>query len=115
MGSRLASFRLVVVLAAACWVAAGPGGLVLRQSLAGRDAMAAHHGPHGHHMPSGGGPCFCTQMVGAFDQTVSATMPSVDATGRLVAGADVTVADPSAVPLPPSPTFTPETPPPIDA
>ena len=113
MRSRLASFRSVVVLAAACWLAAGPGGLVLRQALACREAMAAHHGPHGHHMPSGEGPCFCAQMVGAFDQTVSATMPSVAATGTVGAGAHVTVADPSPFPLPPSPTQAPETPPPI--
>jgi hypothetical protein len=111
--------RAIVVIAATFWLAAGPGGLVLRAALACNPvSMHGHHGHaglgHGAHMP-GDGPCFCSQMVGAFDQAVSVAMASVSVSTLQAAGPIVTETHPSLFPLPPSPVVTPETPPPIVA
>ena len=119
MRPRRASSRVVFWLAASCWLAAGPGGVVVRAVLACRHAamhMASSPGPAGHsgHMPSDG-PCFCSQMVGGFDQVlgiaVAAPFPVALVTMAPMVGAPPL----SRFPLPVSPLFTPETPPPIVA
>jgi hypothetical protein len=100
-----APFRAVFWLAATCWVAAGPGGVVVKAALACHHAtMVAHHGP---------GPCFCSQMMGAFDQTVSVEMPAVTPVASLCVTPGAPVVESARVPVPPSPVTSPETPPPI--
>ena len=115
MRRHRAPFLAVLSLAAACWLAAGPGGVVVRAVLACRHAtMLMHHGHAGHAKTPAGGPCFCSQMVGGFDQALSVAMPAVvpsPATGVAVS----MPAHTSPVPLPPSPTLTPPTPPPNTA
>ena len=111
MRRRCASFRAVLLLASSCWLAAGPGGVVMRAALACRQvAMHMHHGP-----TPNGGPCFCSQMVGAFDQVLAAALPPVEPVHHLMAAPVVPASHPSPFPLPPSPVFAPETPPPIVA
>ena len=107
----------MLVVAAACWLAAGPGGLVVKAALACHAAtMAAHHEHMGHggRVPAGG-PCFCGQMVGAFDQAVSVAVPSLPIPASATPGPIVTVANSSLFPLPPSPVAVPEVRPPIVA
>ena len=110
--------RTLLVVVAACWLAAGPGGIVLKAALACAHAsMQGHHGHmdmgHGAHMP-GDGPCFCSGMVGAFDQTVSVAVPLSVPSLPTVAPV-FAVANACLFPLPPSPAVVPETPPPIAA
>lgn len=106
--------RLTLALAAAFWLAAGPGGLLLRQALACRDSMGMSmpHGAHSHQLPHGGGPCLCAQMVGSFDQVVSIAVPALTTNGVRPAPM-AALASPPPLPHPASPAFTPETPPPI--
>ena len=57
-------------------------------------------------------PCFCADMTGASDlATVSPAAPAPEPL-PVVAAAAVAVADPSLFPLPSSPAFSPESPPP---
>ena len=69
---------------------------------------------HGARTP-GNGPCFCSQMIGAFDQAVSVAVPPLSVRTPSTVSPIVSVADPSLFPLPPSPVVSPETPPPIVA
>jgi hypothetical protein len=107
MRRRHAPFRAVFWLAATCWLAAGPGGVVVKAVLACHHAtMVAHHGP---------GPCFCSQMTGAFDQAVSVALPAVTLVAPLRAVPGAPAVESARFPLPPSPVTSPETPPPIVA
>src|SRR5207245_10590172 len=55
---RSAPGLVLFMLAAACWLAAGPGGETTRALLAcSHEAM--HHTGRGHHSTPTGGPCFC--------------------------------------------------------
>jgi len=102
---RRRSTVLALTLAAACWLAAGPG-------FVGREAsLCGHH--HGHHMPSDSGPCFCDQMIGTLDIAAPDALPDTPGPVAITVERLVPAADPSPVPVPPSPSFTPETPPPI--
>jgi len=106
--------RTILVVAAMCWLAAGPGGVVVKAALACHHAMkVAQHGHMGHgpRMP-GDGPCFCSQMIGAFDQAVSVAVASLRMPALHTASPIVTETHPSLFPLPPSPVVAPETPPP---
>jgi hypothetical protein len=108
--------RTILVVAAACWLAAGPGGVVVKAALACHHAsgLVQHtHMGHGARAP-GDGPCFCGQMIGAFDQAVSIAVPAV-ATPAAAVTPIVTLTAASLFLLPPSPTVSPETPPPIVA
>jgi len=106
-GTRI---RLVVSVLAGCWLAAGPGGLLLREVLACDDAMATHAG-HTHHAPPSG-PCFCSQMAGGFDQAVSVAAPVLAmVTVSVAPTVDWSYASP--FPLPLSLTLTPNPRPPI--
>src|SRR6266700_5148749 len=71
---RSAPRSILFTLAAACWLAAGPGGLTVREVLVCRH-HAAHH-TAGHHPASpADGPCFCDQMAGALHLAVSTAVP----------------------------------------
>src|SRR5437879_13517113 len=74
---RQATTLTVLLLAAGCWLAGGPGGLTLRALLACQHhhAAAGHAGHHGPVAPSDA-PCFCADMTGASDlATVSPAVP----------------------------------------
>jgi hypothetical protein len=108
---RRAAHLTLLPLAAACWLAAGPGALTVRALLDCRHDHAV--GGHAGHVPGPGeGPCFCADMTGA--SNLAAVSPAVPAPEPLaVLGAPVVAStDPSAFPLPPSPAFAPESPPP---
>ena len=110
---RQATTLTVLLLAAGCWLAGGPGGLTVRALLACQHhhAAAGHAGHHGPVAPSDA-PCFCADMTGASDlATVSPAAPAPEPL-PVVAAAAVAVADPSLFPLPLSPAFSPESPPP---
>src|SRR5712692_2926170 len=110
---RRPAVRTLLLLAAACWLAAGPGGLTLRALLACQHAHAAagHAGHHGPVAPSDA-PCFCADMTGASDlTTVSPAVPAPELL-PVVAAQVVPLTDASRFPLPPSPAFSPESPPP---
>jgi hypothetical protein len=79
-------------------------------------AMHAHskHMGQGARMP-GDGPCFCSQMIGAFDQTVSVAAPALSVPALHTVTPGRSEANASLFPLPPSPVVTLETPPPIVA
>jgi hypothetical protein len=101
--------RLVLfILAAACWLLAGPGGATARALLAcSHEAMH-----HGHHATPTDGPCFCDQMTGGIDLEVSTAVPTplvADVAFLLPAALR---SCPSLVLLPPSQSFAPTPPPP---
>ena len=89
-----------LLVAAAAWVAAGPGGVTL-QAIAvcrhHRPAGVAHHG-HDAKLPPGT-PCFCDEMTGGSDVALAPAVPAPAAIPVLVAGAEGAM----LVPLPPSP------------
>jgi hypothetical protein len=108
----LASF----ILAALCWIAAGPGGVTLQAMLACRHHAMHQTGAGHHHAPAkgSGGPCFCDEMTGGGgDLVVSEAFPTVPAVLPAVATPVRTTAYVSRFPLPPSPAFPPLSPPPI--
>jgi hypothetical protein len=103
---RLALF----CVAAACWLAAGPGGETTRALLAcSHETM--HHAAGGHHSAPTDGPCFCDQMTGGLDLAVSTAAPTPPV-GSPAAVPTIIVLDRPHFTLPPSPTFSPITPPP---
>src|SRR6266700_7652934 len=108
---RSAPRSILFTLAAACWLAAGPGGLTVREVLVCRH-HAAHH-TAGHHPASpADGPCFCDQMAGALDLAVSTAVPTPLAP-PLSSLPPVAAPSPlSRVPSPQSPAFPPVPPPP---
>ena len=116
MRRHRAPYRAVFWLAATCWLAAGPGGVVVQAAIACRHAAMQMPGDtrEGHHMPPGG-PCFCSQMVGAFDHVLSAAVPAVEPESSVIPSPVLAATDLSPIPLPPSPAFAPEPPPPIVA
>src|SRR5690242_5841256 len=104
---RLALF----VLAAACWVAAGPGGETTRALIACSHA-AMHHMGAPHHSAPADGPCFCDQMTGGSDLAVSTAVPTPPVAAPAVAIPVGIVLYQSVSPLPASPSFAPVPPPP---
>src|SRR5256712_6762629 len=114
---RRPAVRALLLFAAACWLAAGPGGFTLRALLAcqHQHAAAGHAAHHGPGAPSDA-PCFCADMTGASDlATVSPAAPAPEPL-PVVAAAAVAVAEPSLFPLPSSPALSPQSPPPqLDA
>jgi len=106
--------RLILfALAAACWLAAGPGGATTRALLVCHH-HATHHaaGSGAHHTPPSDGPCFCDEMTGELDLVVSTAVPTPRLAAPTVAAPQRVVLDSSLFPLPPSPSFSPTTPPP---
>ncbi|HEX4629302.1 MAG TPA: hypothetical protein VH137_10990 [Gemmatimonadales bacterium] len=100
-------------MAAACWLAAGPGGETTRALLA-CDHHAMHHasGRDGHHTAPSDGPCFCGEMTGGLDLAVSTAVPTPPAASPVVVTLERAVSYQSLFPLPPSPAFSPIPPPP---
>lgn len=101
---------LALTLAAAAWLAAGPGFVGLEAALLCRHHYGAMNHRHGHPMPAG--PCFCDQMVGSLDTAAADVLPDAPRPVAITVARFVPASDVSRFPLPPSPTFTPETPPP---
>ena len=100
------------IIAAGCWLAAGPGGVTLQALLACR-----HHAMHQSHPGHGAegstqGPCFCGEMTGGSDLAVSTAVPAPPVASPVVPMAAEIVVASSLFPLPPSPSFTPVPPPP---
>src|SRR5260370_33514089 len=65
----------VLTLAAACWLAAGPGFVGLEAALLCHHHYGAMGEHHGHSMPSDG-PCVCDQMIGALDAAAPEGLPN---------------------------------------
>ncbi len=104
--------RLILfTLAAACWLAAGPGSATLQAVLACR-----HHALHQSHPSHTGapkdGPCFCGQMTGSADLALSVAVPAPLPASPAMAMPEQVPMYPSVFPLPPSPSFSPAPPPP---
>ena len=104
--------RLILfTLAAACWLAAGPGGATLQGALACR-----HHATHQSHPNHGGapadGPCFCGEMTGSADLALSVAVPAPLPASPAITLPEQMLVYPSHFPLPPSPSFSPTPPPP---
>ena len=104
--------RLILfTLAALCWLAAGPGGAALQGVLACR-----HHATHEPHPGHGGrpadGPCFCGEMTGNADLALSVAVPAPLPAAPAIAMPERALVGPPLFPLPPSPSFSPTTPPP---
>src|SRR5690348_490225 len=105
---RLALF----CVAAACWLAAGPGGETTRALLAcSHEAM--HHARGHHHTGPTDGPCFCDQMTGGLDLAVSTAVPTPPTPHLAVATPITRTANSRSFTLPPSPALSPVPPPPI--
>src|SRR5216684_265582 len=101
---RRAAILALLLFAAACWLAAGPGGLTVRALLACQHthAAAGHAGHHGPAAPSDA-PCFCADMTGASDLAmVSPAVPVPELLPVLTAPV-IAFTDPSPLYLPPSP------------
>jgi len=107
---RAAAFTCYA-LAAACWLAGGPGGAMLDALIACRHHLT-HHAHAGHAGAPSDGPCFCGEMTGGSDVAISPAMATPLATQLVVTVARRVDAPPSPFPLPPSPSFAPESPPP---
>ena len=108
---RRRSTVLALTLAAACWLAAGPGFVGLEAALLCHHHYGAMGHHHGHPMPADG-PCFCDQMVGALDTAAPDALAAAPAPVAITVDRFVPEADPSPFSVPRSPSFTPETPPP---
>jgi len=108
---RHASFALFL-LAASCWLTAGPGGVTIQAMIACQH-HETHQVPHGDH--AGGpsdGPCFCDEMTGGSDLVLSPAVPTPVVAQPVVTPTIRAQLDPSPVRLPPSPSFAPTPPPP---
>jgi hypothetical protein len=102
-------FVASLVLAAGCWLAAGPGGVGLQASLA-CERQEMHH--HHHHHGASSGPCFCDQMGGGSDLAVSETLPTPVPSGAVWSTPTLIFGEPASVVPVPSISQTPPTPPP---
>lgn len=108
---RSAPRSLLFTLAAACWLAGGPGGLTVRELLVCRH-HAAHHMAGQHPTTPTDGACFCDQMTGALDVAVSTAVPTPLVPQLAILPAVVRPVPPSLFPLPASPFYSPTPPPP---
>ncbi|HVH09452.1 MAG TPA: hypothetical protein VM736_06620 [Gemmatimonadales bacterium] len=109
---RTAPVTLLVV-ALGLWLAAGPGGLTLREILTCSD-HPTHHMGGPHHAPAHPGPCFCDQMTQGLDFAVSLAVPTPPASPLSFVVPPTGPERPARVTPPASPAF-PPTPPPPDA
>jgi len=98
-------------LAAACWLAAGPGGATVDALIACRHHQA-HHAHGGHAGAPSNGPCFCGEMTGGSDLVMSPAVPAALVARPVMAVVLRCASYPAPFPLPPSPSFAPESPPP---
>src|SRR5690349_4013742 len=109
---RRRSTVLALTLAAACWLAAGPGFVGLEAALLCHHHYGAMGQHHGHPMPADG-PCFCDQMIGALDTAAADALPDAPVPVAITVERLVPDAHAALFPVPASPSFSPETPPPI--
>lgn len=101
-----------LALAAACWLAAGPGGVPIQAAIA-----CQHHALHqplhaGHPAAPTDGPCFCDEMSRGLDLAVSAAVPAPVVAAAILTPSHDALPPLSPFPLPHSPSFAPESPPP---
>ncbi len=101
----------LLALAAACWIAAGPGGMTVQALLACRHD-ATHQSHQGHGGAPANAPCFCGEMTGGSDVAVSAAVPTPPMPGLTLVVPVRQLPPASLFPLPPSPSFGPTPPPP---
>jgi hypothetical protein len=109
---RRRSTALALTLAAASWLAAGPGFVGLEAALLCHHHYGAMGHHHGHPTPAEG-PCFCDQMIGALDAAAPDAVADAPARVAVTVVGLVLAPHASRFPLPLSPSFAPETPPPI--
>ncbi len=102
---------MLFTLAAACWLAAGPGGVTVQALLACRH-HAMHQSHEGHAGAPANGPCFCGEMAGGSDVAVSTAAPTPPVASPALAIPNAVPMYPRLFPLPPSPVFPPTPPPP---
>ena len=108
---RRAAALSVYAFAALCWLAGGLGGATLDALLACRHHQA-HHTHAGHAGTPSDGPCFCSEMTGGSDMAISPAAPAPLATPLVVPVARRVAAQRPPFPLPLSPSYAPESPPP---
>src|SRR3989442_2108326 len=72
-------------LAAACWLAAGPGGATVDALIACRHHQA-HHAHGGHPGAPSNGPWFCGEMTGGSDLVMSPALPAALVARPVLAG-----------------------------
>ena len=109
---RRCSTVLALTLAAVCWLAAGPGFVGLEAALLCHHHYGAMGQHHEHSMPSDG-PCVCDQMIGALDTAAPDVLADAPAPAAITVERLLPDAHAALFPIPPSPSFTPDTPPPI--
>ncbi len=87
MMSRSA-FAPILAVAAAAWLAAGPGGVTVRALAACWHHHAAQTPHDGHHaeLPPGT-PCFCDEMTGSHEVLLAPAAPAADVAPLVVAAA----------------------------
>jgi hypothetical protein len=107
---RGAPRSILFTLAAACWVAAGPAGVTVREVLLCHHA--AHHMGEQHPATPPQGPCFCDQMTGGLDVAVSTAVPTPPVPAVTLRPSVVVAPPASPCSSPPSPTYSPTPPPP---
>jgi len=96
---------LIALVAGICWFIAGPAAQPLQVAAICRHQQMAHHG-----IP--GAPCYCDQMdAGAAIASTDVASPSVSAPVIRI-GVSTSADHPSLFPVPASPSFPPEPPPP---
>jgi len=108
---RRVSTLTLLLLAAACWLAAGPGGQTIQALLVCRHHMA-HQSHAGHHHAPADAPCFCDQMTGGLDLAVSPAVPTPLPAEPVIRVPVPVPSSASLFPLPASPAFPPVSPPP---
>ena len=101
---------ILFALAAACWLAAGPAGVTVREVLLCHHA--AHHMGGQHAAPPPQGPCFCDQMTGGLDLAVSTAVPTPPVPEVALRPSFIVAPPASPFSSPPSPTYSPTPPPP---
>ncbi|HYT70093.1 MAG TPA: hypothetical protein VEK78_01855 [Gemmatimonadales bacterium] len=103
--------RTLWLVAAACWLTAGPGGVTVQAVMACQHRQA--HQPHaGHAGGPGDAPCFCDEMTGGSTLAISPAVPAVLPGAPEIPRPVRARSYPSRSPLPPSPSLAPESPPP---
>jgi len=108
---RRAATLVLLLLAAACWLAAGPGRQTIQALLVCRH-HTAHQSHAGHHHAPADAPCFCDQMTGGLDLAVSPAVPAPLDVEPVIATPLAAASYAPLFPLPASPAFPPASPPP---
>src|SRR3989449_3280748 len=111
LNMRRAATLVLLLLAAACWLAAGPRGQTIPALLLCRP-HTAHQSHAGHHHAPADAPCFCDQMTGGLDLAVSPAVPAPLDVEPVIATPLAASSYASLFPLPASPAFPPASPPP---